>query len=151
MGTQTSDRWDAIASRMQALEKGGATHEDALRAAVWEAIEAPADVVVEKSGHAISHAEATERVIDRHPDLLGLYAGQADLVELSVEEIAKQADAVKPPRPASEVYEEIQQHARALVEKSGDGLTEAAALDRVLDTPRGQQLLSEYYAPREGD
>ena len=79
---------------------------------------------------------------------MGLYAGQADLAKLSAEEIDKaQADAVRQ-RPSQEVYAEIEKLSRDLVAKSAGVMTEAAAMDRVLDTPRGRQLLTEHYQAR---
>ncbi len=48
-------------------------------------------------------------------------------------------------RLADEVYAEIEGLSRDLVEKSAGVLTEAQAMDRVLETTRGKELLAEYY------
>ncbi len=48
-------------------------------------------------------------------------------------------------RLTDEVYAEIEKLSRDLVEKSAGVLTEAQAMDRVLETPRGKELLAEYY------
>ena len=48
-------------------------------------------------------------------------------------------------RLADEAYAEIEKLSRDLVEQSAGVLTEAQAMDRVLETARGKELLAEYY------
>ena len=62
--------------------------------------------------------------------------------------MVKTADPAEPPRPADEVYAEIEKLSRELVDESAGVLTEAQAMDRMLDTGRGRELLAEYYQAR---
>ncbi len=48
-------------------------------------------------------------------------------------------------RLADEVYAEIEKLSRDLVYKSRGVLTDTQAMDRVLETTRGKELLAEYY------
>ena len=141
-GTQTI--FDDIAQRASALEKVGRTRDEAVSAAATEAIEELARVAVEKSA-GLTFPDALIEVTTKHPELLALRYAPYDYTFIDAVEVEKiRSAAIAQPRSVDEIWGAIQKAAHEAVQKSGGALNLPAAIDLVVDSPGGRELLAEY-------